>query len=209
MMMFIDFDDVIFNTKKFKNDLIDIFLLNGITKKEFERSYYSKDGKSKNDYYDLEKQIDAIMTKKNIDKRKLKKEIRLFMSDLSSYVFDDFYIFTKNFKKKELCLLTYGNEKFQGKKIKGSAIGRYFGTIIITKKNKTKSILYFLKKMKYKNAVLIDDQPKYIDDAKEKSRNLIAFHMRRPEGRYKRLKSKECDYEAKNFFQILKKINKL
>ena len=54
MKVFIDFDDVLFNTRDFKRDLINIFIKNGVSRKQFtEEGYWS--GK-----YNLEKQIKSL-----------------------------------------------------------------------------------------------------------------------------------------------------
>ena len=54
-LFFIDFDDTLFNTKKFKKELIKIFLKNNINKKQFTEFYYDQNNK-----HDPEKQINKL-----------------------------------------------------------------------------------------------------------------------------------------------------
>ena len=54
MKIFIDFDDVIFNTKLLKKSLVKIFSENGVPKKDFEESYRLIFKNKKNDLYPSE-----------------------------------------------------------------------------------------------------------------------------------------------------------
>ncbi|MFZ2193748.1 MAG: hypothetical protein WAV31_05890, partial [Candidatus Moraniibacteriota bacterium] len=80
MKLFIDFDDVLFNAKKFKTDLINIFIKNGVSKLEFENSYYSfrKKDQALGKYYDLKKQISALKKIKRLNHEKLANELADF-----------------------------------------------------------------------------------------------------------------------------------
>ncbi len=213
MKVFIDFDDVIFNAKKFKNDLIKIFLKNGITKSEFENSYYTfaKKDQDRRKYYDPKSQIQVLRRRRQINQKKLNLEIDALMKNLEKYVFLDVRDFLDNFPKKDLFLLTYGHVKFQKNKIKGAGIGKYFRKTIISRDNKADDILETAKKIKLpaeEEIILIDDRPEQIERAKRRKKKITAFRMCRKEGRYSDLICFHKDYEVKTLMGVLKIIKK-
>ncbi|MFZ2835226.1 MAG: HAD hydrolase-like protein [Candidatus Moraniibacteriota bacterium] len=214
MKLFIDFDDVLFNAKKFKTDLINIFIKNGVSKLEFENSYYSfrKKDQALGKYYDLKKQISALKKIKRLNHEKLANELADFTANLESYVFSDVKIFLEKFPKKDLFLITYGHEKFQKLKIKNSDLKKYFSQIIITKNYKADDIKEVSEKLELsleEKIILIDDRPEQIEIAKKKNKKIITLRLRRKEGRYKNLICKNTDYEIKNLKEALKIINNL
>ena len=77
MKIFIDFDDVIFNTGKFKEDFLNkVFIKNGATQNDFTKTYYhffKKNGQV-DKYYDPKKQIEALGKKDYINGDKLEKD---------------------------------------------------------------------------------------------------------------------------------------
>jgi len=213
MKIFIDFDDVIFYTKKFKNDLISIFLKNGVTRQEFENSYYTfqKKAQARGEYYDPKKQIQVLKKRNQIDQRKLSRDIDKFLKSLEKYVFSDVLNFLSHFPKKDLYLITYGHEIFQMKKIKGAGIKKYFKRIIVSKNNKLAIILETAQKDKFspgEKMILIDDRPEQLERVEQRKKSVITFHMCRPQGRYSDLICADKDYEVKNLKEILSIINR-
>lgn len=209
MKVFIDFDDVIFNAKRFKHDLIRIFLKNGITRSEFDSSYYTflKKDQDRGKYYDPKSQIRVLRRRSLINHKKLDLEVDALMENLEGYVFPDVPDFLNNFSKKDLFLITYGHVKFQKNKIKGAGIGKYFQKTIISKNNKADDILETVKKIKLsaeEGIILIDDRPDQIERAKRRNKKITAFRMCRKEGRYSDLICLRKDYEVKNLKEALK-----
>ncbi len=211
MRIFIDFDDVIFNAKKFKKDLIKVFIKNGISRPEFNRSYrgFSGNPRRKPGCYDPQEQIDFLSSEKDIDRKKLMKDIDSLMVDLKKYVFKDSYKFIKHFPKKELYLVTYGNKKFQEKKVRNSGIGKYFKRIVIINRPKADAIEKLIKRDKIKKGeglYFIDDRIGHVKNVKKKYPRAATFFIKRKEGRYKDKKNKYCDFEAENLRDVLKVI---
>ena len=203
MKIFVDFDDVIFNAKKFKQDFIRVFRRNGITRSEFENSYYTfqKKAQMEGRYYDPKKQIEVLRRRNSIDHAKLGREVDAFMADLEKYVFRDVSNFLENFQKKDLYLISYGHEKFQRAKIKGSGIGKFFKKIIISKNQKINIIKEIIRKDNFsseESVILIDDRPEQLEQTEKKRKSVVTFHMCRPEGRYSDLICVAMDYEVKN-----------
>lgn len=209
MKVFIDFDDVIFNTKKFKRDLIRVFLRNGVTRQEFDNSYYTfqKRAQEWGQYYDPKKQIKVLKKKFYIDQKKLEKDIDELMSDLSAYVFPDVYNFISYFPKRDLFLITYGHVRHQLKKIRRCGINKCFREILIAKRNKIDVIIETCKEHNFKEKeeiIFIDDRPEQLERAEGIKRNITTFRICRPEGRYSDLLCLDKDYEVKNLKQALR-----
>lgn len=213
MKIFVDFDDVIFNAKRFKEDLIHVFIKHGITRHEFENSYYTypKAAQEMGKYYNPKDQIRVLKKRNSIDHKKLGKDIDKLMKDLKPYVFSDVYKFLENFRKKDLFLITYGHEKFQLAKIRGAEIGRHFRRILISKDNKINIIREASKKYKFspkESVLLIDDRPEQLERTEKARKSVVTFRMCRPEGRYSDLICLDKDYEVKSLREALKIIKK-
>ncbi len=180
MKIFIDFDDVLFNTKDFKKDLINIFIDNGVSEQQFiEESYW--DGR-----YNLKEQIISLEQKYKIDGQKLRKELKYFFEDLSKYVFKDVLPFVQKFKKENLFVISYGDKKIQTEKIRQAGIASYFQEIIITH-NKVEAINKILNERKNivkEKLYFLDDRTQYIMEVKKSLPKIITILITRPEGRY-------------------------
>jgi hypothetical protein len=203
MKIFIDFDDAIFNTKKFKHDLIGIFSRHGVTEGEFKDAYYTFSAKSQSQgrHYDLELQIKTLEKSKGIDGKKLKKDVDKFMNNLGTYLFPDVKNFLQKFPKKDLFILSYGQPKFQKSKIRGTGIEKFVSKIFITKRKKVNVILGLARKYAFpeKEAIiLIDDHPDQFELSEKARGRIITFHLCRKEGRYRDLPCKKRDYAAKD-----------
>jgi FMN phosphatase YigB (HAD superfamily) len=179
MKFFIDFDDVLFNTRDFKKDLIGIFIRNGVSEKQFiEESYW--DGR-----YNLEEQIKSVEKKYKIDGEKLRKDTELFFKDLTQYVFMDVVPFLRKINREDLTLISYGDEKIQTEKIKQAGLYGYFDKIVITH-DKAEAINKILEKEgdNDEKMYFLDDRSEYIEGVKRALPEIITVLIRRAEGRY-------------------------
>jgi len=214
MKIFIDFDDVLFNAKKFKKDLIGVFKKNGITRQEFDNSYYTfqKVAQVEGKYYDPKKQVKVLKKRFEIDTKKLEKDLDKFLKDLKKYVFPDVFDFLSNFSKKDLFLITYGHVRFQKKKIRNSGTNKFFKKILISKDNKINIVLETCKKYGFspekESIIIIDDRPEQIEKTEKIRKKIITFRMCRPEGRYSDLLCIDKDWEVKNLKEVSKIIKK-
>lgn len=213
MKIFIDFDDVIFNMKRFKRDLIAVFRQNGINRQEFDNSYYtfSKRAQAEGKNYDPKKQIKVLKKRFDIDKKKLEKDLDHFLADLSGYVFPDVKKFLSLFPKKDLFLITYGHVVFQKKKIKNSGMSGYFRKILISKDNKIDIIVETCRRNGFladeEDIIMIDDRPEQLERAEEAEKRIKTFRLCRPEGRYSDLICMDKDWEVKNLKEVAKIIS--
>jgi len=215
MKIFIDFDDVIFNTKKFKKDLLEkVFIKNGATKEDFSRTYHcffvinKKNGK----YYDPKKQIKALKKLENVEGEKLEKDFYRFIKDLKRYVFKDVLAFLEKITEHEVFLISYGDPEFQKMKVKGSDVSDFFKKIILGKFNKIDFINNIIDKSRISSkeqTILIDDLPKNLKKKGKFKARIKTFHLRRSEGRYGDLDCEDVDFEVKNLKEAEKIINSL
>ncbi|MFZ2188255.1 MAG: hypothetical protein WAV73_01680 [Candidatus Moraniibacteriota bacterium] len=214
MKIFIDFDDVIFNTGKFKEDFLnEVFIKNGATQADFAETYYYffKKNKQVNKYYDPKKQIKALGKKEYINGNKLEKDFYTFMKDLEKYVFEDVTSFLKKIGKRNLFLISYGDPLFQKMKIEGTHTAEMFGGVILGKFRKMDLIskeMGVCGLLQYEKIIVIDDLPKHLGKIKALKERLVTFHIRRPEGRYRDLACKYVDYEVKNLKEVIGIIKK-
>jgi FMN phosphatase YigB (HAD superfamily) len=131
MKIFIDFDDVLFNTKKFKEDYFKIFKKRGVSKKVFKECYFdpldSRDIKN----YDPTSHIKRVCGKIKIDASTLKKEIENFTADTRKYVLFDVMDFLDKFEKKDLNIISFSITDFQKAKVYNSGLIKFFDKVKI------------------------------------------------------------------------------
>jgi len=209
MKFFIDFDDVLFNTKLFKSDIIKIFENNGISEEIFNRYYKDgseKKGDSKVRKYNPRKQI-RKMKIAGIETEKIEKEVIGLLKNTKKYLFSDGIDFLKEFRQEELYAVSFGDAKFQKEKIESSGIKKYFKKILIVSFSKAIGIKKVLSRKNIKPGealIFIDDREKFLKDIKKSYPGIVTFFMKRSEGRYDDERTKYCDFEVKNFDEILK-----
>lgn len=209
MKIFIDFDDVLFDTRSFKTNFQKIFLQFGITADIFAENYYNYLPNKKNSSirtYNLEKHLEMIRRSIVFDKLKLKNNIQAFLKDVRKYVFSDVKPFFQKFSRKELILISHGDRNFQRKKIKNTQLEKYFLAIRISNGQKSREIFPLIKKMKEKKFFL-DDRVHYLEEVKKCFPEITTILIQRPEGRYQDQKNKYCDFTAKNLKAVLKIIH--
>ena len=205
MKIFIDFDDVLFNTKKFRKRLIGAFEKVGIPEKEYEffrKKYYSEasfEGKACYDVYD---HIDTLKKEKSFDSSLLIKEIKNLLNDLSEMTFKDSEIFLEKFSKEKLVLITFGSKRFQKLKIISSGIYDSFGNVIITQGDKAEEIRKNIGDDLKEKVFFVDDRVEYFKEAKQKIPQLKTILMKRSEGRYDDKPNEYCDFVAKNLEEV-------
>ncbi len=214
MKLFIDFDDVLLNTKKFIKNFRKIFRENGITELVFRKYYYDypvrqkKGGLKK---YDSTEHVRRIKKELGMDTRKLEKDLKKFIKTAKKYVFSDAEQFLLNFKRDDLYLVSYAKTKFQEDKIKNSGLAKRFKRIIILDKMKSGALKSIIKKdqiSKKEKLHFIDDRVEQVNDVKKSIPALKTLLMRRKEGRYSDMRSRYCDFEVKNLKEAAKIINK-
>lgn len=211
MKIILDFDDVIFNTRKFSRDYRKVFFNHGISGKIFSETYRGQ-VPSKKRIYDFQKHIEAISVRHPIDMSGFKKEIGAFLKTAAVYVFPDAFAFFDKFGKKNLFLVSFGTKEFQGAKIDNAKISRYFAKTVVSDKPKSFGVAMALKNsgiQKKEKIFFFDDRAELIEEVKKKYPGIFTVLMRRKEGRYNDKKSKYCDFKAKNLKEAARLIENL
>ncbi|KKP79743.1 MAG: hypothetical protein A2271_00370 [Candidatus Moranbacteria bacterium RIFOXYA12_FULL_35_19] len=213
MKIFVDFDDVLFNTRKFVIDYKKIFKSYGISEKIYDKYYYNYPVNKNKSF----KKYNSIMHVREIGKnfpinaRKIEKDIDNFIKNTRKYIFKDAYEFVSKYSKKDLYIISFPKIGFQEKKIKNSGMNKYFEKSISTSGLKSNVIRELIKEKKIeKNETIyfIDDRLESIEDMKKKNPQIITILLGRKEGRHKYLGKGNSDYKAVNLGKVLKIIKK-
>ena len=204
MKIVLDFDDCIFNTYQFFQELLGIFKRVGFTEKEFFDNH--RRTKEKNGYFNLEMIIEFLYQTKRFNKEKIKEEIRSFMDKSGKFVYSDFAGFAGNFGKENLILLSYGDANFQKEKIEKSGIASFFKEIIITR-DKAKSFKTIFQKYNAEKIFFIDDKADQVNQIKKYFPQVVAIKIERPQGKHIEIKSELADYVVGNLDEAKDKIN--
>lgn len=210
MLIFLDFDDVLFHTKKFRKDYFKLFKKNGISKKIFEECYYDPLDNGENRNYSPIGHISRICKRVDFDYINFEKIISDFTSDTKNYVFSDVVNFLQNFSKNDLYIISFSKTNFQKSKIYNSGIVEFFSQIEIVNELKGKAIKRVIKKRagnENEKIYFIDDRIEHIINVKNINPQVITILFLRKEGRYRDRKSKHCDYRVTNIKDILKIMN--
>jgi FMN phosphatase YigB (HAD superfamily) len=212
MKIFIDFDDVIFNTKKYKNDFERLFEKHGISRDLLKKYYADPDDQFKAKTFNPWRQIERISKESNFDKGGLLIDIDNFIQDLSAYIFPDVFDFTLQFGAENLLVVSFGDGEFQAKKITGSGIRAQIKNIIVTQDLKSIAIEKIIEKENInpeEKMFFIDDRAGQIENVKKIFPEMNTFLLNRKEGRYGDEKNKYCDWEIHDLLEAQEIIKKL
>ena len=207
MLIFLDFDDVLFNTRKFKDDYFDLFKKRGVTKDVFEKFYYDPLDKRNTKSYSPVGHIQRVCRQSQLNYSEFEEDVMQFTRNTDRYVFNDTIKFLENFSKKELCLISFSKTNFQKSKIFNSGITKYFNQIEIVDELKGKAIEKIIKLKSSdisERIYFIDDRVEHLTDAKIKNPNIITIFLLRKEGRHRDRRNKFCDYKVTSTREILK-----
>ncbi len=214
MKIFIDFDDVIFNTKEFRMGLEDLFNANGINKENFRKYYNDPQDQRAIKVFSPWLLVERASKDLALDIKKINVAVGDFISDISEYVFEDFGQFIDYAGDENIYVVSYGDPEFQDQKITGSRIKTHLKNIFITGFLKAESIKKIIEDKKWnKNEKIffIDDRIEQLEDVKQAFPRIVTILMKRPEGRYcNQLKNKFCDCEVhdlKEAEEIIEKLN--
>lgn len=155
LKLFIDFDKTLFDTSQVKERLVRIFGQLGFNQEEIDQTYLAEtlDGK-----YSPEGQAKRLNGIRPFDLEVAELKIKSMIFDSSKILYSDSIDFLDNInrEKYEVDLLSYGDVKFQERKVKHSGAIDRFDNIYITSVEKQ----IYLKDIvaKDENFTVIDDK---------------------------------------------------
>jgi FMN phosphatase YigB (HAD superfamily) len=198
MKIFFDFDDVLFNTKEFKEGYRSIFEKRGVSKKIFEECYYDPLDEGNIKKYDIISHIERICRKTNQDCIIFEKEAEDFVIDTSRFVFSEVPEILGHFPRKDLNILSFSQTNFQKSKITGSGLLEYFNQVKIvnTLKGEAMNEIIHQEGLLNEEMYFIDDRVEQIESVKKKCPQVKTILFSRPEGRWHDRKNKYCDYRV-------------
>lgn len=207
MKIFFDFDDVLFDTRRFKEDYFRIFEKHGVSRKIFDECYYEPLSKEKIKNYNPENHIRRVCKKTGIKLSVFEKEIGIFLQDTSEYVFEEVDEALKNFKRDELAIISFSKTEFQKAKIFRSGIVKLFCEVEIVNVLKGEAISKMIKegKLSLKQEIFfIDDRAEQLRSVKGICPQVVTILCDRKEGRYHDRKNKLCDYRIRKLGELEK-----
>lgn len=203
MKIFIDFDDTLFDSVKFKKYFENVFIREGISANNFRKSYNRVKEKG---IYSLEKHLEFLGLDEGIKGKNVQKKLKNLFSDLSCCVYADSWEFVEKFPRKDLIILSFGQHSFQKKKMLGSKISKKFSKMIITQSRKIGTIHDFTKKnnCQGEKLVLIDNKAEFLEKVEKNDHEILTIQMLR--NKSEKI-AKHADYRVKKFKEVLKIIN--
>jgi FMN phosphatase YigB (HAD superfamily) len=206
MKIYLDFDDTIFDTEGFKNELVRIFGAAGFSEKDFNDNY--EKSKEKAGGLDLDGLFNLFVEQGDFDVRKTRRTMDNIFANADVFVYDDFFDFAREFPKEDLAILSYGATLSQREKIENSKVVPYFREIIITNKGKEESFPDILRAYPHEDIFFVEDKADQIDRVKAVAPFITAMKMERLQGRHRDTRSSSADYVVHDFREVADIINK-
>ena len=198
MKIFIDFDDVIFNTKQFVADLKIFFESNGIKEELFKKHYYNPDDSGELKLFNPWGMMERLEKEEKIDVTVLREKFTEHMKNLTEFLFDDVESFLSSIGKENVYLISFGLPVFQNEKILACGVDKLVSGCIVTKGTKSAAIKHLMENVKInptEKIIFIDDRIEQVQDIKKAFPAAVTFLLCRKEGRYCDAKNEYCDYE--------------
>ncbi len=207
---FLDFDDVLFDTRAFVRALKAIFVLAGLNIEECENTYQEfRDNLAKEKKpYNLEEHINFFSEKfPKIDKAVLGQEIAVLKKEMPRFVFEDAFDFLCHISDNgwQRIIVSFGDKSWQEEKIHSCGLGSFAEKIVVSQdKSKVDSVEEVLKNVgETADTIFIDDnRDEVLGLVKAKFPRVKTFQLIRPELESVRVRHKECDYNCRSLNEV-------
>ena len=177
MKLFIDFDGVLFNSEKFRADLMSHIEKSGFSRQEVYDTYNTEclDGN-----YLPADHLARLEKIRKFNVRLAEVRIESLVNNAKKYLFPDAESSLKLLSKLpdyQLEMISLGHPKFQPGKIKKTGIGKYFAKLHFTAIPKVE---YFQNVVKANEKfIIVDDRGDALEEIVKKFPKAIAIEMRR------------------------------
>ncbi|MEI7621471.1 MAG: hypothetical protein WCJ51_02970 [Candidatus Moraniibacteriota bacterium] len=206
MKIFIDFDDVLFNTKQFSTYLKGFFAEEGIDQELFQKYYYDPNDELKEGVrlFNPHGLLARLEKYEKIDTSKIRHDFETKLQNLESFVFADVADFLAAMGKENLELVSFGLTNWQQSKIVGSGLDKLVNSFVITEKLKAQAVAQLMGKLDLavgEKIFFIDDRVEQLEDVKKAFPQIITILLCRLDGRYCDQPNEFCDYATSDLKQ--------
>ncbi len=197
MKIFLDFDDVIFNTRKFAAALPAAYQALGISPDLFQKTYQVLKEEHTGQWigYSVAAHSKKLQEYYPIEEEELAAAMSNFLADTSQFVFADTRDFLRWCQEHgyEVYILSFGDPAFQNLKIKGIKLSEYLKKVIVTEQDKSEALL--AEGITAHDEVwFFDDRLPFLENVKRALPSVQTVLVARPEGRYTEEVNEYCDY---------------
>lgn len=212
MTIFLDFDDVLFDTRKSVTGLKRVFARHGVSSELFDflyKKYFSdvafNGGETFHPYTFLEylARDGKIPTSKQ---KECKTDLSKYFESFGDCVFSDTTStlqFLTNVKKYRLVVVTYGNDEYQLIKARFSGVEALVESVRVTNGDKHLVICPMVEEAPDSAYFYLDDRSKYFAGVKARTSQVVTLLIKRPGSRYNETETKDCDYVATDLVDAL------
>jgi len=206
MIIAIDFDDVLFDTRRFRIGLRDTFEKAGVDEKMFDRTYAEiKEGQNRNKVitYDFNTHVTLLARRTGIAQERMLEAVEMWLNDAGTYFFRDSLAFLHDMHlvSAQIVVVSYGTSPFQEKKIGASGIDTYVNDIVVGNIDKGAEVEKLVKKFG-NPSWFIEDRVEHIESVKRQIPETNTIFLKRIEGRYHDDRTSACDFEAHNLERV-------
>lgn len=169
--IYFDFDGTLYDSDKLMRKFTDICKKFKILEEDIDT--IEQELFTENKLFNLD-ELANYLSEKYILPPDFLKELENLYSEKNIY--PDVYLALRKIKqsqKYDMVILTYGNIKYQQKKIHNCDILEYIKEVIITEKNKSN-----INNIDYENGIFIDNNPAQIKALKDKTDNVIRIRRK-------------------------------
>jgi len=179
MKLFVDFDGVLFNSQKFRRDLVSQMKKSGFSRQEVYDTYNVEclDGN-----YCPADHLARLAKIRKFNLRLAQARIENLIVSAKKYLFSDVEDSLKIISKMpdyRLELISLGHPKFQPKKIKKTGIDKYFQKLHFTAIPKVEYLQSVAKKNE--KFMIVDDRGDTLEEISKNFPKVVAIEMRRKE----------------------------
>ncbi len=196
MKVFVDFDDVLFNTGAFVVHLKSIFADFGISEELFTETYNAlrTTAHGGNFCYHFDKHVAKIREHKAVDEAALIGALEVALKNTEAFVFADSIDFLRFLTERghDVRVISFGDQGFQTNKIQASGITPFVHQVIVTNEDKEVAMSHVLGDST-EPAYFFDDRVFFLESVKKTFPQVVCVLVQRPEGRFQDTRTLLCD----------------
>ena len=162
MKYIFDFDDVLFNTKKFKEIIFKCLEKVGISQNT-EEQYY-KEFMSTGEPFSLKKFLSSLLVREGKKENVTESIYQQIMSSSTNLGNTELLKIVQKIGRNNCYIVTNGDKEFQLDKINRVDIASFFSEIIVVPGSKKDAIEKICAKHKNEKVIFIDDKVKFFED---------------------------------------------